>query len=128
MSKLSYPTVHPVKRGDTARKFQDHLQVDGDSVDLTGASVKFVLRTKAGVVLVNRAGSVLQVGTEQDKTEPNVECQVEVGDLEELGTHEQEWHVRMSGGGVLTLPQEGYNLVRVWDTLTPIGSSSSSGP
>ena len=116
--------IYSVKRGDTARRFEDHLSVDGESVDLTDAAVTFVMRTKSGTVLVSGNASVLQEGTDQDRTEPNVGYIPVTGDLETLGTHDVEWQVVLPSSKRLTFPQDGYHQVRVWDILTDESSSS----
>ena len=119
--------IYEVKRGDNGTRFEDHLQVNGESLDI--ASVVAVMRHKDGRILVEDDGEVLQSGDDQDTGEPNVGWLPEAGELEELGTHYFEWHVTLVGGRKVTMPRGGYYNVKVWDTLSevqPISSSSSS--
>lgn len=116
--RLAKTIVHSVKQGDTARKFQDHLTKDGVSIDLTDGSVKFVMRTLDGVVLIDADATVLQIGTDQDTDLPNVEYQPVEGDLDTIGTHNAEWHCHFADETKLTLPQKSYNRIEIFSVLS----------
>jgi hypothetical protein len=129
---MSCQKIFDVKRGDTARKFQDHLTLNGVSLDLAGGSAKCILRSRDETIVIVRPVTILQTGEDQDQTEPNVEAQPQAGDLDVAGMYDLEWQVTLASGRRLTLPQgppgsgRAYHQIRVWDTLTPIESSSSS--
>lgn len=125
-NKKNLSEVYPVKQGDTGSKFQDHLELNGVSLDLTGAAVTGVMKSQAGTVLFQRRGTVLQTGTSQVKKNPNVEMALESGDLDAVGTHRFEWQVELSTGRTITMPRGGYYLVRVFEKLAAYESSSSS--
>lgn len=111
--------VHKVKQGDTARQFQDHLAVDGRSIDLgDGGSVKFVLKTADGTILIDQSATVLQSGDAQDADLPNVEYQPATGELDTVGTHNAEWHCTFADLTHLTLPQSGYHRVEIYRVLS----------
>lgn len=127
--------IYPVKRGDTATPFQDHLEIDGVSLDLAGGTVKFVMKTKSGTMLENAFGTVLQTGSDQDKSEPNVEYLPPIGTMYPVGLHNVEWQCETATGRKVTLPRGrvvngeiigAYHQVQVIDTLTPVDESTSS--
>lgn len=110
--------IHPVKRNDTGAAFEDHLMLNGESVDLAGGSVKAWMRSKDGTALIeNGTVSILQTGDDQDRTEPNVRFTPESADLDVVGVHNFEWRVVLAGGGVLRFPRKGYHRIHVQENL-----------
>ena len=116
--------IHPVKRGDTARKFQAHLAIRGVSLDIVSATMR--LRTRRRVLLIERACTILQAGDGQDQALPNVECAIESGDLSVTGICDCEFAVTLAGSRTVRMPQGGYYQVRIWEDLAEENSSSSS--
>lgn len=110
--------INSVKRGDNACAFQDHLRINGTSINLSGATVRAVLRSKDLSVVVDESASVLQIGSDQDRTEPNVEWAPQDDDLDiPEGLYDFEWHIITSSGKKQTLPLGGYHKIRVWSRL-----------
>lgn len=110
--------IHPVTKGDTGAAFEDHLMLDGESVDLAGASVGAYMQAKDGTQLIeNGTVAILQTGDDQDQTEPNVRFTPETGDLNALGIHSFKWKVTLSGGGIVWFPRGKPHLVEVHDNL-----------
>lgn len=115
---MSCEIIHNVKAGDTAVVFADHLKDNaGNSLELSGATVRAVMRTKSGTVLLNEAAEVLQTGSDQDKTQPNVRLQPTDGVPTTTGTHDFEWQVTLASGKTITRPSGGYHQVRVYEKL-----------
>jgi hypothetical protein len=99
-----------IKRNDTKGTIECNL-LDGDStaVDLTGATVKFLMRREGrSGVKVNSAASV--VG---DPAAGVVSYQWEAADTDTAGDYEGEFEVTFSDGRVATFPSDGYVPVTV---------------
>lgn len=124
-------TVHDVKRNDTGARFEDHLRLNGVSVDLAGGQVEIVIQTMDGRVLVDTSATILQSGDDQDVTEPNVAWTPGDGDLDHVGLVKVEWRCQLAGGTWITFPRKSYHQVRIWEVLNERAgdqsSSSSSG-
>lgn len=110
--------VYPVTKGDTGSAFTDHLMIDGESVDLAGASIGAYMQAQDGTQLIdNGTVSILQSGDDQDRTEPNIQFIPESGDLDTLGTHNFKWKVTLPGGGIIWFPRGKPYLIEVHDNL-----------
>jgi hypothetical protein len=115
---MSCEKVHSVKRGDNGCAFQDHLQINGESVNLSGGTVRAVLRSKDQTVVVNEAATILQIGDDQDRTQANVEWQPLADELDVTeGLYDFEWHTVNSAGKKQTFPRNGYHKIKVWSLL-----------
>lgn len=107
--------IVPVQRHDVGVPFEDVLTAgpNDDPVDLTGATVLFILRRPKGAVITGTAtiGSPATAGAVQYISQP--------GDLAVCGDHEQVWQVTWPGSPdrVYTFPNEGTNIVSVGDDL-----------
>ena len=105
-----------VKKGDIGIPFEATLtDSDGAAVNLTGASVDFVMRlaSPAGTTPKVNADAVV-VGT---PTNGQVSYTTQAADLNTVGTYFVEWEVTFGGGGVQRYPGDGYNVVAVRDNL-----------
>jgi len=114
---MSCQTIYYVKQA-TAARFQDHLELYGDSVDLS--AVMFVMRKRdsSETVVINAAGTVEQTGSSQDKTLPNVEFQAtELQMTLDVGDYDAEWQCTFTGGQTDILPRNGYHRIRVVERL-----------
>lgn len=101
-----------VKVGDAGTKVRATLKSGGDPVDLTGASVKFIMRLPgASAPKVNAAATV------EDAAAGKVAYTFIAADLDTPGDYWAEWQVTFGGGAVQTFPAGGYNIVRVVDDL-----------
>lgn len=79
------------------------------SVDLTGATVRFSMRTQAGVILINRAAAVIVTPTGA----PTVRYDWQTGNADEPGVHEAEFEVTYANGRIETFPNDSFIAVAV---------------
>lgn len=106
--------VYNVKRGDDGYKFTDHLSKGGVSVDLSRSTVGIVIRDGVGEIVVQSQARILQTGTDQDQSLPNVEWLPAADDLDlPPGLYEFEWHVVLRGQKKITLPAGEYGVIRI---------------
>jgi hypothetical protein len=104
------PTNVSIKRNDTGVSFTDTLTVNGAAVDLTGATVLFLMRLRDGKTVFSQTATIVDAGAGQVAYGP--------GALPTTpGLYEQEWQVTLAGGNILTFPSDGYNTVDVLDDL-----------
>lgn len=101
---MSCQIVHEVTQGDTGIAFADHLRIQDDSIDLSGATVLAVMRGKDGTELFSKEAEILQDGTSQNKVLPNVRYIFDTGDLGTIGTHDFQWEVTLANGRIVTRP------------------------
>ena len=101
-----------IKQYDTAITFNDTLTKDGSPVDLTGASVKFLM--KKGATLYEATASIVVAASGTVKfdvfgatpTFPTA-----------AGDWEQEWEVTFTDSSKLTFPSGSYNTVTIMKDL-----------
>lgn len=98
---MSAPQVS-IKQFDTARAFDDVLEIDGEPIDLTGCTVELRFYDVAGRNTWIGQGT-LTVGT----TDGAVSYEFTDEDVENAGDFELEWGVTDSNGKPLTVPTEG---------------------
>ncbi len=91
-----------IKKGDTSPSLIFALLPA--SVDLTGATVRFSMRSRAGTVLINRAAAVIVTATGT----PTVRYDWQAGNTDTPGFHEAEFEVSYPGGAVETFPNAGF--------------------
>lgn len=98
-----------IKQGDTAPALRATLKDPaGTAVDLTGATVKFSLRTASGTVLVNKQSvTIVTAGSGV------VEYAWQAGDTDTAGTLLAEFEVTYSDSTVETFPNDSYTRVIV---------------
>ena len=98
-------------QGDTGVAFSDHLKMQGESIDLTGANVQALMVSQKGTVLINlESAEILQSGEDQDMSEPNVRYVFSDADLETAGTHKFQWKVTFPSGRFVTRPPEAHQI------------------
>ena len=96
-----------IKRNDTSPAIsQQLLDSDGNAVDITGATIKFLM-ARRGPLKVNGTATIVTAATGM------VKYQWVAADTDTVGLYQIEWEVTYSGGGVETFPNEGYNYVHV---------------
>ncbi len=98
------------KQGDTVPKIQTILK-DGAGVivDLTGATVKFKMRSKFdATVKIDSAALVVSPGTDG-----LVEYQWVTADTNTPGWYDAEWEVVFPGGKIETFPNKGYDTIKI---------------
>lgn len=104
MSEIFY-----IKQGDTSPLLRAVLKdAAGTAVDLTGATVRFTLRSPAGVVVVNRAAaSVITAAS------GIVEYVWQTGDTANAGINQAEFEVTYSDLSIETFPNFGHFRVQI---------------
>lgn len=101
-----------LKENDTKPILTAVLQyADGTALDLTGASVYFVMRDRHGIVKVMGNATILVPASGK------VEYQWQKGDTDTEGPYEAEFVVMYPDGFVQTVPSDGYLAVRVLPQL-----------
>lgn len=98
-----------IKQHDTSGLFTDTLTIDGTAINLTDADVFFLLR-KPGLIIRQEA----EVVTEASGT---VKYQVVEADVAITGKFQQEWEIVFSDDTLLTVPNDGYNIVNILHDL-----------
>ena len=103
-----------IKQGDRLPEIECYLKdATGAAVDLTGASVVFVLRRReATTATVNAAATV--VGSASDG---RVKYSWGASDTATTGTYDAEWQVTFSGGLVEKFPNAGHLEVVIVEKL-----------
>lgn len=110
--------IHPVTKGDTGIAFEDHIMIDGESVDLAGANVGAYMQAKDGTQLIeDGTTAILQTGDDQDRTEANVRFYPQTGDLNTLGIHNFKWKVTLADGTIFWYPRGKPYLIEVHDNV-----------
>jgi hypothetical protein len=107
-------TTFYMKQGDTLPAIAATLAgADGEPADLTGASVRFLMRTKgsSSSVLVDADATVV------DPTEGTVRYDWANGDTDTTGNHQAEWEVTFAGGEKQTFPNNAYTTVSIKDDI-----------
>lgn len=96
------------KDGDTAPPLAATLEQDGNTYDLTGASVDIVVGSRRDPPLIDAACTIT------DAAAGAVEYQFAAGDLDDAaGTYAVEFVVTDSSGDELTFPSDGYMTLTV---------------
>jgi hypothetical protein len=105
-----------IKQGDVLPVITTQcLDENGAAVNLTGASVRFLMRPqRQAAIKVNALASITTAAEGRAKYE------WQSGDTDRAGTYEAEWEVTFADGKKSTFPNDGYNTIAV---LTQIGSA-----
>ena len=102
-----------IKQNDTVPSLRADLR-DGDNaaIDLTGASVKFIMRAIGGnTAVINASASIVS------EAGGTVQYNWQVGDTATIGSYQAEFEVTYSGGTVETFPNDGYIRIEILDDL-----------
>lgn len=101
-----------LKRNDTSPAIRSTL-LDGSGtvILLTGASVKFLMKDKAGNIIVNAAAVII------DAINGVVEYQWIGADTAVLGFYKAEFEVTYSDGTVETFPNEGFTSILITEDI-----------
>ena len=100
-----------MKAGDTAPAVQATLlDAAGAAVDLTGASVRFLVATKTEprTTVVDAAADIAQVGDGSDGSKGTVVYVWAPGDTDAAGSYDVEFEVTFADSTVQTFPTQGY--------------------
>ena len=98
-----------LKRGDTRPAIRATLKSNGAPVDLSGASVRFVM-VGQGIALTRDAEIV-------DAANGVVRVVFEPGDTDQAGTYHAEFEATFSDGRRETYPSHGYLTVQILPDL-----------
>ena len=97
-----------LKRGDTRMAIRATLKTPtGAAVDLTGATVRFLLADLRGVLKIDKQIDVL------DATEGKVMVVLEATEVDVAGSFRAEFEVTFDDGRVETYPNDGYISVKI---------------
>lgn len=97
-----------IKQGDTKPDLVRTLvNADGSAIDLTGATVQFHMKRRGGSLKVDKAATV----TDDEYGEVTVEW--EADDTDEAGTFRGEFEITLTGGEIVTVPNDGDMQVNV---------------
>lgn len=98
-----------VKRGDAGTKIRATLlDRDGSPVDLTGCSVRFIMRAPSAAGAKVDAPAAIE-----DAAAGTVAYTWAASDLDTPGTYHAEWQVTFGAGAVQTFPSDQYLIVKV---------------
>lgn len=103
--------THWIKKGDTGRKFTDTLKSGTAALNLTGASVKFIMKNFCSGTV--RSGDA----TVTDATAGKVSYQPTADDVGTVGRFLCEWEITYVGGKKQSVPEDGYIDLRVMPDL-----------
>lgn len=108
---MSNTVTIKIKRNDLGRVLTDTLTLDDDPIDLTGATIVFVMRNTADSVVTRRNGSVVNGPAGQ------VQVELEAADTQTVATYIVEWEVTFTGGDVLTVPDDIHHVLEIVEDL-----------
>lgn len=101
-----------LKKGDRAPSIASTLLVDDAAVDLTGATVTFVMRLEGSAIAkVNAAATIVSA------SEGKVRYDWGASDTDTVGMYQAEWSVTFPGAIKRTFPSPGYLWVEVQESL-----------
>tara|TARA_R110000868_G_C10831439_1_gene759407 strand:- start:330 stop:668 length:339 start_codon:yes stop_codon:yes gene_type:complete len=106
-----------IKADDTAIEFTnpagEPLEIDGVTVNLTGASIKFLLR----MLDAPYTQYSLTAAIDGTATDGNVTYTLGTGFPTTPGQYRQEWQVTFADSTILTFPSSGYNVLEIVNDL-----------
>lgn len=98
-----------IKQNDTAPSIAALLKnPSGSAINLTGATVRFNMKSQSGTLLVDNATAVVV-----DESTGNVRYDWALGDTALAGNNYAEFEITYSDGGVETVPNDGYIRVKI---------------
>jgi len=108
-----------IKQGDTLPTLQQTLQdTTGAAVNLTGCTVKFVMRS-----LVSATPVINATATITDAANGKVTYAFSATDTTTAGTFMGTWTITNGSGQVFTVPTDGYLTIRIEQNLTTTGGN-----
>jgi hypothetical protein len=99
-----------IKRNDTKDNIKATLSNESGPVDLTGATVRFLM-SKRGIVKVDRQVQI------QDAVNGIVWMVFDQGDTDESGSFQAEFEVTFSDARIETFPNDGFFLINIINDL-----------
>ena len=105
-----------IKRGDTAPPFRQRVtEINGLTVDLTGASARFIMRDPTGALALVSAPATIT-----DASSGTVEYRWDPSDTAVAGRREAEFEITFADGRKRTHPALGYLDVYVLEALADL--------
>jgi hypothetical protein len=99
-----------IKRNDTRDAIKATLSNESGTVDLTGATVRFLM-SRRGVNKIDRQSQI------QDAAAGIVWATFEIGDTDETGLFQAEFEVTFSDGRIETFPNDSFILIDIINDL-----------
>jgi len=97
-----------IKQGDTGPDIEATLSNADGAENLSGASVKCIIRpTSGGAAIVDAAASIVEAAS------GTVKYVLQEGDTDDAGDYLVEWEVTFSGGTIQTYPNDGYQTLLI---------------
>jgi hypothetical protein len=113
-----------IVQGDSAPAFTDTLEYSNkEPVNLTGATVKFVMRALSA----NEPTALTGATSVLSPTEGKVAFSPTAADTSVVGNYMASWVVTFTGGQRMTFPTQGYLWVQIQENLTTIGGAQLVG-
>lgn len=109
-----------VKQHDTKAIFTDTLMVNDLPVNLTGTTIRFLMRKPVGALVDG-------VATITNPVAGTVAYQPVAADVAIVGKYRQEWEVTFGDGKVLTFPNDTYNFVLIERDVGAVNGSGGGG-
>jgi hypothetical protein len=106
--------IATIKQDDTARYVEDTLEFNDAAINLTGATVVFVLRRiKDENGNVVNEDAVRRDAVVVSAVAGTVRYQLVAADTEDAGLYRCEWEVTLADLTILTVPDDGYNFLKI---------------
>lgn len=96
-----------IKRGDNVPILEATLSDQDGPINLAGASVKFIMKQQGGGAMVSGPCTITA------EAAGRVSYAWVSGDTDTPGTYDLEFQITYGGGGIETVPNEGYKTVEV---------------
>lgn len=104
----AYPIDFGLKSGDLLPSIPATLYVGAAVLDLTGCTVRFVMRELGGAVVIDQPASIIGA-----PTLGQVRYDWQAGNTDRVGLYIVEWHVTRPDAKTLTVPSLGYSYVQI---------------
>lgn len=101
-----------IKRNDTDPPITATLQDSNGAVDLTGSTVKFIMKSPD-----NNTAKVNSPATISDAVNGQVQYFWQQGDTDTAGLFFAEWEVTLPSGKVATFPNNTFNSIMITEDL-----------
>lgn len=102
-----------IKKNSRAPKAEAILSFsDGTVQDLTGCTVRFLMRPVGSTTPKVAAAATVEVASDG-----HVSYTWASGDTDTVGTYEQEWEVTLADGRIAVFPAQGYNYVVIQEDV-----------
>jgi hypothetical protein len=102
-----------IKQNDTVPSLRADLKNgDDEAIDLTGASVKFIMRAIGSTTVTTNASASIV-----DDEGGTVQYNWQAEDTDTVGSYQAEFEVTYAGGTIETFPNDGYIRIEILDDI-----------